>query len=35
MAAGCKGKVKRKAGEFDEKGGTEEPKKPYQVHIIG
>lgn len=30
MAASCKGKVKRKAGEFDEKGGTEEPKKPYQ-----
>ncbi|CAH1435449.1 unnamed protein product [Lactuca virosa] len=30
MAADCKGKVKRKAGEFDEKGGNEEPKKPYQ-----
>ncbi|KAI3724473.1 hypothetical protein L2E82_36251 [Cichorium intybus] len=31
MAADCKGKAKRKAGEFDEKGGNEEvPKKPYQ-----
>ncbi|KAL4578983.1 hypothetical protein LXL04_015118 [Taraxacum kok-saghyz] len=30
IAAKCKGKAKRKAGEFDEKGGNEEPKKPYQ-----
>lgn len=34
MAANCKGKAKRKAGEFDEKeGGDAVPKKPYQVHL--
>jgi len=31
LAANCEGKVKRKAGEFDEKGGAIVPKKPYQV----
>ncbi|KAI3464857.1 hypothetical protein Pfo_021520 [Paulownia fortunei] len=31
LAAGCEGKAKRKAGEFDEKGDAEiVPKKPYQ-----
>ncbi|XP_051139158.1 5'-3' exoribonuclease 3 [Andrographis paniculata] len=31
LAADCQGKVKRKAGEFDEKGDAEiVPKKPYQ-----
>ncbi|KVH96391.1 5'-3' exoribonuclease [Cynara cardunculus var. scolymus] len=31
LAATCEGKVKRKAGEFDEKGGADiVPKKPYQ-----
>lgn len=31
MAANCKGKAKRKAGEFDEKEGDDAvPKKPYQ-----
>jgi len=31
LAANCEGKVKRKAGEFDEKGDAIVPKKPYQV----
>jgi hypothetical protein len=31
LAANCEGKVKRKAGEFDEKGEAIVPKKPYQV----
>ncbi|KAG2587801.1 hypothetical protein PVAP13_5NG173600 [Panicum virgatum] len=30
LAANCEGKVKRKAGEFDEKGDAIVPKKPYQ-----
>ncbi|EAY76660.1 hypothetical protein OsI_04616 [Oryza sativa Indica Group] len=30
LAANCEGKVKRKAGEFDEKGEAIVPKKPYQ-----
>ncbi|KAL6850523.1 hypothetical protein ACP4OV_021150 [Aristida adscensionis] len=30
LAANCEGKVKRKAGEFDEKGDPIVPKKPYQ-----
>ncbi|KAL8200204.1 hypothetical protein R6Q57_011543 [Mikania cordata] len=31
LAAACEGKAKRKAGEFDEKGGADAvPKKPYQ-----
>lgn len=35
LAADCEGKAKRKAGEFDEKGGTEVvPKKPYQVYTV-
>lgn len=35
LAAGCEGKAKRKAGEFDEKGDAEAvPKKPYQVSRI-
>lgn len=35
LAADCEGKVKRKAGEFDEKGDAEVvPKKPYQVDFI-
>lgn len=34
LAAGCQGKAKRKAGEFDEKGAVEVIKKPYQfLHI--
>lgn len=30
LAANCEGKAKRKAGEFDEKGDSIVPKKPYQ-----
>ncbi|CAN1314862.1 5'-3' exoribonuclease 3 [Linum perenne] len=30
LAASCEGKAKKKAGEFDEKGGEVVPKKPYQ-----
>ncbi|XP_027331100.1 5'-3' exoribonuclease 3 isoform X2 [Abrus precatorius] len=30
VAADCEGKAKRKAGEFDEKGGANVAKKPYQ-----
>ncbi|CAO2174121.1 unnamed protein product [Urochloa humidicola] len=30
LAANCEGKVKRKSGEFDEKGDAIVPKKPYQ-----
>lgn len=31
FAADCQGKAKRKVGEFDEKGNTDIPKKPFQV----
>lgn len=34
LAANCEGKVKRKAGEFDEKGDAIVPKKPYQVFCL-
>jgi len=30
FAADCQGKAKRKVGEFDEKGNTDIPKKPFQ-----
>ncbi|GJN06207.1 hypothetical protein PR202_ga23911 [Eleusine coracana subsp. coracana] len=33
IARNCEGKVKRKAGEFDEKGDAIVPKKPYQGAI--
>lgn len=35
LAANCEGKVKRKAGEFDEKAdGEAVAKKPYQVSFF-
>lgn len=33
LAANCEGKVKRKVGEFDEKGDSVVSKKPFQVRI--